>query len=284
MKPHQLIKFTTALYSRPHLINQAGFNAVSAYFNTRNKQGLMVFEDEEDSDNTPDSIDDFDPELGVGVINITGALTYRPVYGLCGAVGCSYESILEDAEELIDQGAKTIILNCDSGGGEGYACFETGNELRKMCDEASVKIYAYNDGSMASACYGLACVADEVISNPDAETGSIGVLVALFNNSKALEMSGIVRSFISAGDSKIPFDTDGSWKESFIEDTQAKVDSLYIDFCNHVASYTEMSVDSIKNTQAKMFSAKDALGLGLINSIMTRSEFVNYILSKQGAM
>lgn len=283
MKPHQLLKLTSSIYSRPHLISQAGFNAVSTYLNSRNKLVPMVEEDATEApDETPDDINDFDPEMGVGVISVQGALTYRPVYGICGAVGCSYESILEDAEEMIEQGASIIILNCDSGGGEGYSCFETANELRAMCDEAGVKIYAYNDGDMASACYGLACVADEIISNPGAETGSVGVLVALLNDSKNLEDNGYTRSFISAGASKIPFAEDGEWREGFLEDLQTKVDALYGEFCQHVSTYTGLSTDAVKATEAKMFSSADALSLGLINSVMTRSEFVSYILSKQG--
>lgn len=282
MKPHQLLKLTTSIYSRPHLISQAGFNAVSAYLNSRNKQGLLVFEDDTESpDEAPDDINDFDPEMGVGVISVKGALTYQPVEGICGAVGCSYSSILEDAEEMIEQGASTIILNCDSGGGEGYGCFETANELRKMCDEADVKLYAYNDGDMASACYGLACVADEIVSNPGAETGSIGVLIALINDSKNLEDNGYTRSFISAGASKIPFAEDGTWREGFLEDLQTKVDALYGDFCQHVSDYTELSVEDVKATEAKMFSSSDALSLKLISAVMTRSEFVNYIVTKQ---
>jgi ClpP class serine protease len=243
----------------------------------------MVFEDgtTEDTDETPDGIGDFDPEMGVGVISVTGALTYKKIEGLCGTVGCSYESILEDAEEMIEQGANTIILNCDSGGGEGYGCFETSNELRKMCDEADVKIYAYNDGDMASACYGLACVADMVISNPYAETGSVGVLIALINDSKNLEDNGYSRSFISAGASKIPFAEDGTWRAGFLEGLQTKVDALYEDFCQHVSTYTGLSVEDVKATEAKMFSSSEALSLGLINAVMTRSEFVDYIISKQ---
>lgn len=150
-----------------------------------------------------------------------------------------------------------------------------------MCDAAGVKLYAYNDGCVASACYALACVADEVISNPHAETGSIGVLIALINDSKHLEDEGYTRSFISAGASKIPFAADGTWREGFLEDLQTKVDALYGDFCQHVSTYTGLSVDDAKATEAKMFSSAEALSLGLINSIMTRSEFVSYIVSKQ---
>jgi ClpP class serine protease len=279
MKPHQLVRLTESIYSRPHLISQAGFNSVSAFLNARNSKGLMVLD--EYMEEMPDEIDDFDPMMGVGVIDIMGTLSYKPVNGMCGEMGCSYESILESAENMIKQGATIIILNCDSGGGEGYGCFETGNELRKMCDDMGVKIYAYNDGSIASACYGLACVADEVISNPYAETGSIGVLIALMNDSKYLENEGYTRSFISAGASKIPFAEDGTWREGFLEDLQNKVDALYYDFCMHVSNYTGLSMEDVKATEAKMFSSSEALSLGLINSVMTRSEFVNYILSKQ---
>lgn len=283
MKPHQLIKLTSSIYSRPHLISQAGFNAVSAYLNSRNKKGLMVFEDDivEPPDETPDDIDDFDPEMGVGVITVSGALTYKKVDGMCGEIGCSYESILESAEDMIERGATMIVLNCDSGGGEGYGVFECSEQLRKLCDDSNVKLYAYNDGCMASACYGLACVADEVISNKYAETGSIGVLIALMNDSKHLEDEGYTRSFISAGASKIPFAEDGTWRTGFIEDLQSKVDALYADFCQHVSTHTGLSTDAVKATEAKMFSSADALSLGLINSVMTRNEFVNYIVSKQ---
>lgn len=283
MSAHKLIKFTQALYSQPHLISQAGFNAVSHYLALRNKSSLMVFEDAETPDEVPDDIDDFDPVMGVGVIKVEGALTYKPVQGMCQAVGCSYESILEDAEEMIEAGVKIIILNLDSGGGEGYGCFETANELRKMCDEAGVQIFAYNDGCCASACLALAVCADEVISNPYAETGSLGVLIALLNDSKALEMDGYERSFVFAGDSKIPWAADGTWRAEFLQDLQSKVDTLYTSFVDHVSKYTGIDAETLRGTEAKMFSATDALNLGLINSIMTRSEFVDYIVNKQGA-
>jgi len=264
-------------------VDQKTFDFAAAFIKERNKVGLMVMPDvgdDDEGDEEPDDIDDFDPEMGVGVIDITGALTYKPVYGLCGKVGCSYESILEQAEELIEAGVDTIVLNIDSGGGQGYGAFECSNELRQMCDDSGVMLVAYNDGLCASAAYVFACVADIVVSNPYAETGSIGVLIALLNDSKALEQEGYSRTFITAGDSKVPFAADGSWREGFLEDLQTKVDSLYEDFVSHVAQYTAMTPETIKGTEAKTFMAQDALDLGLINKIMTRSEFVQYVLDQ----
>jgi ClpP class serine protease len=280
---HKLIKFTQALYSKPHLISQAGFNAVSHYLSLRNKSSLMSFGEDsvETEQEDADDLDDFDPKSGVGVINVEGALTYKSVQGMCGTVGCSYEQLLEDTEDMIELGAKIIVFNIDSGGGEGYAMMETADTIRSMCDTAGVKIYAYNDGCMASAAYGLGCIADEVISNPEAESGSIGVLVCLINDSQHLEQEGYTRSFIFAGDSKVPFAEDGTWRKGFLQDIQSKVDTLYGKFTDHVSKYTDLDTKVIRGFEAQMFSASDALDKGLINSIMTRAEFVRYIVDKQ---
>lgn len=284
MKTKQLLRLTASLYNKPHLITQSSFESIAQYLDSRN-HSLMKFE-ESDSENPKDDDpeeDGYDPVIGIGVIPVYGALTYKPVAGMCGDVGCSYSSILSDASEMIEDGVTCIVLDCDSGGGEGYGVFECATELRKMCDDAGVKIYAYNDGCMASACYGLACVADEVISNPFAETGSIGVLISLVNDSKALEQEGYTRTFITAGASKVPFAEDGSWREGFLEDLQASVDNLYDSFSQHVSDYTGLSVEAVKGTEAKMFSSAAALELGLVNKVMTRSEFTQYVVSKQGA-
>lgn len=278
----KLLRLTESIYSRPHLISESGFAAISHYLDNRNLGVLLMepMDDPMDPDEEDDMKPMMDPQMQVGVLEVHGALTYKPIEGLCGAIGCSYQMLLDCAEDMIEEGVKLIVMDCDSGGGEGYGAFETANELRHMCDDAGVKLIAYNDGDMASACYALACVADEVISNPYAETGSIGVLIALMDVSKAMEMNGLKRIFISAGDSKIPFAEDGSFKPDFLASLQEKVDALYADFVNHVSNYTGLSAKAVRDTQAKMFTAQEALNLGLINKVMTRSEFTDYIATQ----
>jgi signal peptide peptidase SppA len=281
MSKKKLLRLAESLYSRPHLISQSGFAAVSHYLDTRNL-GILLMEEDEVKVITYDG-DDVEDDLilgGVGYISVAGALTYKPVMGMCGEVGCSYQSLTMEMQELVDAGAKVIVMDCDSPGGEGYMAFETANILRKMCDDAGVKWIAYNDGTMASAMYAIACAADEVIANPAAETGSIGVLIALTNYNKALEKAGITRTYISAGESKIPFDADGDWKPDFLADLQAKVDAMYGQFVAHVSAHTGMSEKDVRNTQAKMFMAEDALQMGLINKVMTHEQFVSYIATQ----
>jgi len=284
-KQMPLIRLTQEFYSKPHYLSMKSFNAISSYLDNRNlgeylKIEAMRLDGGEDGGEGEDE-DRYDPMSGVGVIDIFGALTYRPVDSLCGEVGMSYQDLLNDVTEMIDSGANTIILNFDSGGGECYGCFESANEIRKKCDEAGVYLVAYVDGQACSAAYALACMCDEVVANPASDVGSIGVVCTIINNSEALKMEGYQRTFIYAGEEKIPFAEDGSWKQSFLDGLQESVDSLYKDFCNHVSKYTGLSVEAIKSTQAKVFNAKDALALGLVNKVATKSEFIDYVAQKQ---
>jgi ClpP class serine protease len=187
--------------------------------------------------------------------------------------------LIDQTEDLIEAGAKTIILDMDSGGGEAYGCFEAVDEVRSMCNAAGVKLLGYIDGSACSAAYAIVCACDEVVINPYGDAGSIGVLIALYNDSKMLENEGIQRTFVTDGSDKVPFADDGSWREGFLADMQKRVAELGDAFRAHVSKYTGLSTKDLKDTQARVYSAQDALSIGLVNKIMTRSEFVDYVLS-----
>lgn len=275
MKKHQLLRLTASLYGKPHLISKEGFEVISQYLRSRN-EGLM-------------SIDNAGAEepkkmnsVGrVAVIDVMGPLTYRSTgwEALCG--GMSYESLVASVNEALAAGHDTIVLNVDSGGGEAYGCFEAADEMRAAVDAAGAKLYGYIDGTAASAAYGLICVCDEVIANPYARAGSIGVLIALYNDSEQLKQEGIERIFITDGEQKVPFAADGSFREEFLADLQDGVSRLGNEFRNHVAKHTGLSVSDLKDTQARVFDAAKALELGLVNKIMTRSQFVDYVTNKE---
>lgn len=276
MKAHSLHRLLSSLYGRPHLISKEGFQSISTYLNSRNT-GLMTFPEESQGAATKPELK---MERGIGVITIRGPLTYRTTgwESFCG--GFSYEMLLEQTEELIGSGVKTIVIDADSGGGEAYGCFESADEFRKLCTDNDVKVYGYVDGNACSAMYGIICACDEVICNPFAEVGSIGVLICLYNDSKHLEQAGYERIFITDGSEKIPFADDGSFREGFIEDLEKRVAELGDTFREHVSKYTGLSVQSLKDTQAKVYPAKEALSLGLVNKILTRSEFVQYVMDQ----
>jgi ClpP class serine protease len=174
-------------------------------------------------------------------------------------------------------GAKTIVMDVDSPGGEAYGLQETGCYLRKKADERGVQLVAYVDGLSASAAFGLSVAAHEIIANPDAELGSVGVVVKLRNMNKAMNNAGVEDTYIYAGDSKIPFKEDGSFREDFLSDIQYKVDALYQQFTQYVADMRGIDVGVVKSTQAKVLLAQDAIKLGFADKVMTREDFSNYL-------
>lgn len=272
---HELTRLRSKLFDTPLLVDSKSFESILNYVDKRCEGNVDV---------TPKADNEFSmystlhyQESNLGVIHISGPLTNKSTgwEAFCG--GTSYESIKEDFEALLEAGAKTVAFMVESGGGEAYGMMDTGNYLRKLADDSGVKIISYVDGLSASAAYGLTAISDEIITNKNSEIGSIGVLIRLMNDSKALEMEGYERSFISAGTQKIPFAEDGSFRKEFLDDLQYKVDALYKDFTEYVAEHRNLSVEAVRNTQANTFLAEDAIALGLADKVMTQEDFYSYL-------
>ncbi len=283
MKKQRPVKrLESELYNKPHLISPEAFSSITTYLTLRNSGVLnkVVMDIDNDGDNDTDSPTILAGNL-IGLIDIHGSLTNKPVESMCGATGTSYAGLLAQFSELIDAGCKTIVMDVSSGGGEAFNCFQSANAARQMADANGIYLISYIQDCSASAAYAWSVISDEVISHPQGSVGSIGVLVALVNNNKMLEKQGITRTFISAGDNKIPFDDTGEFREGFLADLQAQVDDLYDQFCEHVSTYTGLSVEDIKATEASVYRAPKALELGLINSVMTNEEFATYLQSRQ---
>lgn len=272
---HELARLRSKLFNTPLLVDSKSFESVLNYVDKR-CEGNTTVEKKAESEFSMYSTLHY-AETNLGVIHISGPLTNKSTgwEALCG--GTSYESIKEDFEALLEEGVKTVAFMIESGGGEAYGMMDTGNYLRKLADENGVRIISYVDGLSASAAYGLTAISDEIISNKNSEIGSIGVLIRLMNDSKALEMKGFERTFISAGTEKIPFAADGSFRKEFLDDLQYKVDALYKDFTEYVAEHRNLSVEAVRNTQANTFLAEDAIALGLADKVMTQEEFYSYL-------
>jgi len=270
---HGALRIKEKLCNTPHLISPTSFDSIVSYLDGRETAGIKAEKDGE----TMGGVFSMNEDTGVAFIEVVGPLTYKPT-GMemyCG--GTSYAAVLEAMHEAIEENAHTVVLSADSGGGEAYSMIQTSSELRRLADEANIKLITYVDGMAASAAYGLAVSAHEIIVNPDAEVGSIGVVVRLINDSKALEMEGYERSFVYAGSNKIPYAEDGSFRREFIDDIQYKVDALYEQFTGYVAEMRGLDLTRVKSTQAATFMADDAIKLGLADKKMTRLEFFDYL-------
>lgn len=289
---HQLFRLSQSIWNKPHLITQESFNVVLDYLAARNS-GLLSYKLSEPvaaqenllSDNGNEGDEDDNTDSSLAVINIDGSLTYKPVMTMCGEAGTSYADIEDSVEDAIEAGCQTMVLNVSSGGGEASHVFETATNIRQMCDDNNVKLVAYIDTLGCSAAYALSVIADTVIANPSATVGSIGCVLCLTDTSKAEADMGVKRIFITSGADKVPYAADGSFKQSFLDDIQVKVDNLNTEFTEFVSKYSGLSTETIRGFEANSFTAQEALDKGLVNSIMTNKQFAAYIADlHKGAM
>jgi len=279
MMAHKLPRLSKSILDLPQLITATKFEEIASVLEDRNSgiyeaasHAAQLSSDHMEY-NSGDLV-----EGSVGILRVEGPTTYKKTgwEAYCG--GCSYQGLLEQMDEIVSNREVTkVLMLVDSSGGEAYRAFSTSRELRKKADAAGIKIYAYVDGMAASAGFALASAAHEVIMNPDAQCGSIGVVIRLANNNKKLEEDGITVKYITAGASKVPFDENGEYRNDFISDLQVKVDSLYGQFVDHVANMRGISADVVRGTDAKMFSSDDCLRLGLVDKIMEGEEFYTYL-------
>ena len=58
---------------------------------------------------------------------------------------------------------------------------------------------------------------------------------------------------------------------------EKEVKDLANEFANHVSEYTGLSTEEVLSLDAQVFTAKEALSLGLINGIMDQHEFSKYV-------
>lgn len=270
----KLLRLTSILYNTPHLMLPASLERVFTYLDDRNNHAELAVQLEK---KPKERNVQYVAETQVGVLSVSGPLTYIEYEAMCGEQNSSYQQIVDDFDKLVSMGAKTIVMDVDSPGGMAYGMMETGRYLRKKADEKGVHLVTYVDGLSASAAFGLSVAAHEIIANPDAELGSVGVVVKLRNMNKAMNNAGVEDTYIYAGDSKIPFKEDGSFREDFLADIQYKVDALYQQFTEYVADMRGIDVGVVKSTQAKVLLAQDAIKLGFADKVMTREDFSNYL-------
>lgn len=129
-----------------------------------------------------DSLDSgfYSVEGGVATINIEGALTPKPSFSAMffGGGNTTYQEIqsaILQAEG--DENVKEIIMNVNSVGGSVAGMFETMDQIF----QAKKPVKAVLGSVTASAAYGLASQADEIVASSDvARVGSVGIVQRLF--------------------------------------------------------------------------------------------------------
>ena len=212
---------------------------------------------------------------GVAVIPIHGSLINR--FGQCYGYVTGYNFIRRQRDAaMADPDVTAIVYDVNSGGGEAAGCFELADEAFAL--RGTKPTISVVDSACYSAAYALASTSDQVVVTPTGGAGSVGVYTMHVDMSKMLEDWGLNITLIHAGEHKVDGHPYAELPEDVRADMQKSVDATYNKFVESVARNRNLSVEAVKDTQARCYSADDALALGLIDSVASPIEAIRAFL------
>jgi ClpP class serine protease len=216
-----------------------------------------------------DDPDDEDEDLpyarvqGVAVYTIEGPLTQRAWFSFPG-----YDSIRADVERaLADPAVRGLLLRIDSPGGVVAGLFDTAAALRAAVVASGKPCVAVADELCCSAAYGLACVADTIVTPATGLVGSVGVIASLASFAARLAAKGIDARVFASGAEK----ADGHPALPISDETaarvQARVDDLAAIFTGWVADRRGMTPAAVQALEAGVRTGAGAVAAGLADRV-----------------
>ncbi len=216
---------------------------------------------------------------GVAVIPVHGTLLNRFNYSWGFVTGYNFVRWQLNAA-LDDDDVETIVLDVNSPGGEVAGCFELAEDVRKARDVKP--ILAVVDALSASAAYAISSAASKIYITPSGRAGSIGVVAMHIDESKLLEEWGLKVTLIFAGKHKVDGNPFEALSEEVRASVQASVDKAYGQFVDLVARNRSLDSQTIRDTEARVYRADEALDAQLVDKVQTPSDAIAAFLGELG--
>lgn len=199
----------------------------------------------------------------VAVIPVHGTLLNR-FNGSWGGYVTGYDYIRAAyGAALADTSIRGIVFDVNSPGGDAQGCFETCEVIR--AGRAVKPSMALVNANAMSGAYAIASAAGKIVAVPSARVGSVGVVTMHVDYSKALEDEGVKVTFIFAGEHKVDGNPYEPLPKAVKNAIQSRVDSLYTTFVGLVARSRGIDEAAVRETEAGIFDAEQALKIGLID-------------------
>ncbi|WP_455474717.1 S49 family peptidase [Bartonella sp. B30(2025)] len=203
----------------------------------------------------------------VAIIPVHGTLVRRGAWLETASGLTSYEGLGASFREAIAQpDVCAVMLDIDSGGGEAGGVFDLVEEFRTLSQTYNKPIWAHANEFACSAAYAIACSASQIWVARTGVVGSIGVVCAHLDQSRADEKNGHKWTFVFEGDHKVHGNSHEPLADRALEKMQADCALLYDMFVDLVAESRPMNAVAIRETKAETFIGNQAVKLGLADA------------------
>ncbi len=199
----------------------------------------------------------------VAIVRIEGAITSSDSVEFTG--GATSGLVIADLQAAIDDPTvKAIVLRVDSPGGT-----VTGSsQIYEVIREIEKPVVVSMAGLAASGGYQISAPADYIFARPDTLTGSIGVIMTLFNAKELIDEVGVDVILITSGPNKA---MGSSWEEldpAHQEIFETLIDETYEDFVQIVADGRNLDIADVRQlADGRIYSGRQAVDNGLADEL-----------------
>jgi len=221
----------------------------------------------------------------IALIDVTGILINESRWHLLAAGEHPVSLLLEQLDKAgRDQRVKAVILRINSPGGGVVASELMYDEILHFRKSGKPVVAVMMDVA-ASGGYYIACACDEIVAQPSTVTGSIGVMMQMFDFSGTMSKIGIQSDAISSGTFKdigSPFRT---MRPEERELFQQIINEMYERFVDRVvAGRSKLDEPTVRGlADGRVFTASQARDKGLIDRIATMRDTISAIKKRIGS-
>ena len=171
-----------------------------------------------------------------------------------------------------DPNVTHILMHVDRPGGPVTGLPELAGRIRTI----ETPLTSYTEGTAASAAYWIASQADNILVSETAEVGSVGVYVALLDQTGFLEKMGLKVNAISAGKHKLDYAPFKPLSEDARERLQTNVDKWHARFKSEVSLKHSIPTE---NMEGQVFEGYEAVEAGLASGVVNSTADVLRLLA-----
>ncbi len=260
-----------AFYNTPHAITPQKLAEIEAFLSGKFRAGPSVFDDSDDAVKPYAGPRDNVQMVGrVAVVPVMGVIAQRMNMMSQFSGGVSTEQLGATIDSLAnDKSVRSIVLNIDSPGGSVFGMPELADKILQARD--CKKVVAVANSMAASGAYWIASQCSEFVVTPSGQVGSVGVLAAHTDESKADELAGVKTTIVTAGKYKAELASQSPLTPDARAAMQDAVDKYYAMFVKGIAKGRGISENKVDADfgQGRMLLAKDAVDRGMADRTAT---------------
>lgn len=224
----------------------------------------------------------YDERDGIAVIHIRGFLVQRlGSLRPWGDFVTGYDGIRQSLLNAVaDSSVRAIAFDINSPGGTTAGVFDLADTIRGA-RESGKPMWSVLSEDAYSAAYLLASQTDRIIVPRTGGAGSIGIVAVLFDVSEMLTREGVKPLIMHFGKHKADLtkvQLTGA-KPALLDELQRRIDMLGEMFVDAVAIGRGLLADDVRATEARSYTAQDAVAVGLADAVQSPDAAMRALLA-----